>query len=407
MSNPMNVLRRGAIVAASALLLAGASHAQVFESPADGVYKDRVDWGMTMDLSGPAAASQTVWYQGFQSYLKEANAKGGVHGRQINLLAEDNRFDATNDRIAYEKFLTQTPTIAMSGIGNSSSQVALFPLIRRSKLPIVGTYSSARALIDPPNPYFYGAFCGFKEMAQVGAGFFTDHLKLKNPKVAIVHLDVASGKEFFGYAEAYLAKLGGTAKSIPIKVVAADATPQVLEIVNMKPDFIAIHGVVPTAVLVMKALQQYGLDVPAFAITYLGTPGVYETIGKDAGKNYHFVSCYTPASSDLKASADLVAAAKKYNQSQHTDDINYVSGWVTGQLVAEALQKVGPQPTREKLVDMLNAGFEIDSKGLSSALKYTPQDHSGLSVLKVLSYDYATKTFKSYGEYKDFAKYVQ
>ena len=395
-----------ALLAIAAGLGLAAHPARAWEAPQDGVYADHIDWGMTTDMSGPASAAQKPWGLGFQSALRAVNEAGGVLGRKINVLTEDTRYDATAERVAYEKFASQTPTLGTSGMGNSSAQVALVPLIKREKLAVVGTYTTAKQTIDPPTPYFYGGFCGFKEMAQVGIGFFTDHLKLKAPKVALVHLDVASGKEYAGYVETAVAARGGSVKSIPIKVVAADATPQVLEILAMKPDYVAIHGVPTTSILVMKAMAQYGINVPAFAITYLGTPGVYETLGPQAGKDYYFVSCFSPASSDLAASGAMSAAADKYGFGAFKDDINFVAGWVIGNMVADAVKRTGAEPTREKLVAMMNAGYTANSGGLSSELKYTPTDHAGLSVLKPFSYDYGSKTFKSFGEYKDFAKYL-
>lgn len=388
-------------------LFAGVTSASAFESPQDGVYKDRIDWGATSDLSGPAAATQKLWMNGLQSFIKSFNDAGGAHGRKINLLAEDSRYDAANERIIYEKFVSQTPVLATSGMGNSSAQVALLPLIKRAKLPVVGTYASAKPMIDPPNPYFYGAFCGFKEMAQVGTGYFIDKLKLKAPKVAVVHLDVASGKDYFSNVEPIVTAAGGVAKSIPIKVVAADATAQVLEIVNMKPDFITIHGVATTSLLVMKGLAQYGIDTPTFAIAYLGTPGIYESLGPQAGKPYSFVSCLTPASVDPAAATQMVAAATKDGHAAAVDDINFVNGWVIGQLIGEAVKKVGPEPTREKLVEMLNKDFTVDTGGLSSPLRYTPTDHAGLTILKPMSYDYQTKKFVGVGDYKDYEKYLK
>jgi len=382
-----------ALLAIAAGLGLAPQAARAWESPQDGVYADHIDWGMTTDMSGPASAAQKPWGLGFQAALRAVNEAGGVLGRTINVLTEDTRYDATAERVAYEKFASQTPALGTSGMGNSSAQVALVPLIKREKLAVVGTYTTAKQAIDPPTPYFYGGFCGFKEMAQVGIGFFTDHLKLKAPKVA-------------GYVETAVAARGGTVKAIPIKVVAADATPQVLEILAMKPDYVAIHGVPTTAILVMKAMAQYGITVPAFAITYLGTPGVYETLGPQAGKDYYFVSCFSPASSDLAASAVMSAAADKYGFGAYKDDINFVAGWVIGNMVADAVKRIGTEPTREKLVAMMNAGYTANSGGLSSELRYTPTDHAGLSVLKPFSYDYTSKTFKSFGEYKDFARYL-
>ncbi len=92
-----------------------------------------------------------------------------------------------------------------------------------------------------------------------------------------------------------IGKRGGTAHHVTMKVTAVDVTPQVLEIMNLKPDFITIYGVPNTAVLTMKALQQYGVSIPAFGITYLAAPAIYQSMGPQAGANYNVVSCFTPA----------------------------------------------------------------------------------------------------------------
>ena len=77
------------------------------EIPDDGVYKDRIDWGILMDLSGPTSSSQGPWVNGFQDYMRKINEAGGINGRKINVLAEDNRFNAATDKIAYEKLVGQ------------------------------------------------------------------------------------------------------------------------------------------------------------------------------------------------------------------------------------------------------------------------------------------------------------
>ena len=146
-----------------ALALAGLSMGAMaqFEAPADGVYKDRIDWGVMMDMSGPASASQSVWANGFQAYMRKLNETGGVNGRKINVLAEDSRFNPAQDKINYEKLAGQTPVLGISGMGSSSSQVSLAPTIRAGKIPIVGTYTSTKPLSEPVSPLVYGGFCGY------------------------------------------------------------------------------------------------------------------------------------------------------------------------------------------------------------------------------------------------------
>ena len=404
---PLNTLRH-MMLGAGAMALSLACSAQGFEAPADGVYKDRIDWGVTMDMSGPTSASQGIWVNGFQDYMRKINEAGGINGRKINVLAEDNRYNAATDKIAIEKLTGQTPVIAISGMGTSASQVALAATIKAGKVPIVGTYTPTRALSEPVTPMVYNGFCGYKEMAQTGIGYYIDSLKLKAPKIMTVAIESTGGKEYHEYVTEVAKKYGGTASMVTMKVTAVDVTPQVLEIVAQKPDLITVYGVANTAILTLKAMQQYGMKTPVFGISYLGAPQIFQAMGPEAGANYTFVSCFTPGGSDqTPGNRELSAFADKVGHSAMKEDINYVAGWFVAQMGAESLAKAGPQPTRAKLVEVMNAGFVVDTKGLAAPVTYTPTNHTGPTVLKIFGYDYAGKKFKHYGEYSDYAKYTK
>ena len=235
MINIKHMAGRGAVKLAlgcviGSIALGVAPNAAAFDQRADGVYQDRIDWGLMMDMSGTASASQIPWVNGVQAYLRQVNDAGGIHGRKVNLLVEDDRSDASLTRVNYERLVNQTPVLGISGLGNSSAQAAMMPLIRRGKVPIVGSYAITKAGFDPATPMYSGGFCGTREMAQVGVGFFADKLKLKAPKVAVLHMDVAGGKEYAQFIDAEALKRGGSSTALPIKVGAADVTAQVLEV---------------------------------------------------------------------------------------------------------------------------------------------------------------------------------
>ena len=131
-----------------------------------------------------------------------------------------------------------------------------------------------------------------EQMAQAGVGYYVDSLKLKAPKVVTVAIESAGGKEYHDYVAETVAKFGGTAHHVTMKVTAVDVTPQVLEIMNLKPDFITIYGVPNTAVLTMKALQQYGVSIPAFGIKIDAIPGrVNETWFKAEREGMYYGQC--------------------------------------------------------------------------------------------------------------------
>lgn len=403
-----HITPKSGLLAAAAAIAMLALPALAQEAPQDGVYANRIDWGVLMDMSGPTSASQSVWVAGMQDYMKMTNEAGGVNGRRVNLLVEDNRFNAAADKIAFEKLVGQTPVIAISGMGTSASQVALAPTIKAGKVPVVGTYTSTSALSEPVTPMVYNGFCGYKQMAQSGVGYFVEKLGLKTPRVMTVAIESAGGKEYHDYVAETVAKYGGTAEHLTMKVTAVDVTPQVLEIMKVKPDFITIYGVSNTAILTMKTLQQYGVNIPAFGITYLGAPQIFEAMGAQAGANYNFVSCFTPGGADQSpGNAAMSAFADKNGRTAMKEDVNYVAGWVAGQMAVDALKAAGPAPTRAKLVETLSKGFTVDTKGITAPIVYTPTNNTGPVVFKMMAYDYQAKKFKAFGDWADYAKYTK
>ncbi len=387
-------------------LLATGALAQ--EAPQDGVYKDRIDWGLQMDMSGPTSESQSTWVKGFQDFMRKINEAGGVNGRKINVLAEDNKFNAAQDKIIYEKFVSQTPVLGISGMGSSGGQVALAPTIRAGKVPVLGTYTPTKALIEPASPLTYHGMCAYKPMAQTSVGYFVDTLKLKAPKVVTVSIESAGGKEYHDFIAEAIAKFGGTATPVTMKVTAVDVTPQVLEIMNLKPDFITIYGVPNTAILTMKALAQYGVKIPAVGITYLATPQIYAAMGPAAGANYFVATCLSPGSSDdSPGNKELSAFADKVGRGALKEDINYAAGWIVADLVRDRITALGPNVTRARLVESMAKGFVAENGGVTAPITYTATDHDGPKVHKFVGFDYATNKMKGVGSFKDYEKYIK
>ena len=406
LSQHFKTIQRACVFALAFSSINMAASAQ--ELPQDGVYKDRIDWGLLMDMSGPTSASQGIWVNGFRDHMRKINESGGIDGRKINVLAEDNRFNPATDKIAFEKLVSQTPVIAISGMGSSVSQVALAPTIKAGKVPIVGTYTDTKALSEPVTPMVYNGFCGYKQMAQTGVGYHVDKLKLKAPKVVTLAVETAGGKEYHEYVSNMVNKYGGSTHYVTVKVTAVDVTPQILEIMNIKPDFITIYGVSNTAILTMKALMQYGLNIPVFGITYLGSPQMFQSMGPQAAANYKFVSCFTPGGSDqTPGNISLSAYADSIGRTEMKQDINYVAGWVTAQMAAESLAKLGANPSRARLVETLSKGFSVNTQGLTAPFSYSPKDNTGPSVFKMFGYDFSSKKFKAFGEFADYEKYTR
>jgi hypothetical protein len=206
----------------------------------------------------------------------------------------------------------------------------------------------------------------------------------------VTGFETAGGKEYHDYVAEAVGKLGGTATHLTVKVTAVDVTPQILEIMKVKPDFITIYGVSNTAILTMKGLSQYGLNIPTFGITYLGAPQMFQSMGSAAAANYKFISCFTPGGADQTlGNKSLSQFADTIGRGEMKQDINYVAGWVTGQMATEALTKLGKNPTRARLIESMSKGFTVNSQGLAAPFTYTASNNTGPAVFKLFGFDFA------------------
>ena len=93
-------------------------------TPREGVTKDAIKYGLIYDQTGPQTVAQTPWAHGFLTQIKKANDAGGVNGRKIEILDEDDKGEVPVGIADYKKFVSQTPVLGISGLNGSSIQEA-------------------------------------------------------------------------------------------------------------------------------------------------------------------------------------------------------------------------------------------------------------------------------------------
>ena len=79
-----------------------------------GVTDTSIKIGSFMALSGPVAAVGVPVKKGMEAYIKYVNEQGGVHGRKIELLIEDDQFNPANALAAVKKLVEQDKVFAIS-----------------------------------------------------------------------------------------------------------------------------------------------------------------------------------------------------------------------------------------------------------------------------------------------------
>jgi branched-chain amino acid transport system substrate-binding protein len=111
--------------------------------------------GVNEPLTGAFAASGTYVVNGAKIAADEINAKGGILGKQIELVIEDNKSNPTEAAAVAEKLITRDKVPVMMGAWGSSLTLAVMPKLMEYETPMVVETSSSGKITTSGNPYIF------------------------------------------------------------------------------------------------------------------------------------------------------------------------------------------------------------------------------------------------------------
>src|ERR1044072_9043675 len=132
----------GAAFAAS--LLGGSASAQ-----------DTIKIGVTQPLTGAFAASGNYVAQGAKMAEEAINASGGVLGRKIELVIEDNKSNPTEAVATAEKLISKDKVPVLMGAWSSTLTLAIMPKLMEYEVPMLVETSSSGKITTSGNPYIF------------------------------------------------------------------------------------------------------------------------------------------------------------------------------------------------------------------------------------------------------------
>src|SRR5262249_3232916 len=115
--------------------------------------QDAVKVGVIQPLTGAFAASGNYVANGAKIAADEINAKGGVLGKKIELVIEDNKSNPTEAVTVAEKLVVRDKVPVMMGAWGSGFTLAIMPKLMEYKVPMLVETSSAGKITTSGNPY--------------------------------------------------------------------------------------------------------------------------------------------------------------------------------------------------------------------------------------------------------------
>src|ERR1700760_1001155 len=158
-----------------------------------GVSDTEIVVGSMADLSGVTAVQGVNNADAMRMAFDEANAKGGVHGRKIRFVVEDNEYTVPKAVQAMNKLLNRDNIFFAVGNGGTPMNDATMPMMFEKDVPNVFPTTCARSMYEPFNKLKFGQFASYYDQMRAGVKYFAD--KHGKKRVGVMYEDTDFGRD--------------------------------------------------------------------------------------------------------------------------------------------------------------------------------------------------------------------
>ena len=203
-----------------------------------GITETEITIGLFAPMSGQLTNFGLDPLQAAKMWYEEVNKKGGIAGRKIKVLVEDDKCNPTEVVAVVKKLVTVDNVFLLNGGSCTAAAVAAQEFVTREKVPFVMLNAAGDGAVMPPTRYVFGGFGGTQR--SVGGTLMEFAAKeLKGKKVAYFADDNEFGNSNWTAAKAVADRLG-------VQVVAderlsqktTDVTASMLKVRQANPDVI-------------------------------------------------------------------------------------------------------------------------------------------------------------------------
>ena len=324
----------------SALVFAGAFLVNVTgcnQPPGGGTASgDVIKVGEFASLTGSEATFGQSSHQGTQLAVDDLNAAGGLLGKKIQLLTEDDQSQAGQPATVVRKLISRDDVIAILGEVASSKSLEAAPICQQNKIPMISPASTNPKVTETGDYIFRVCFID-PFQGTVMANFARKTLKLKAAAVLTdVKSDYSLGLAKF-FKEGFLTDGGKIVAEQNYSAGDKDFNAQLTAIKTENPDGIFVPGYYTEVGLIALQARQLGITVPIFGGDGWESSSLVP-IGGKALEGCYFSTHYSPEDTS-PAVQDFVKRFRA--QHNETPDAMAALGYDSAMILADAIKRAG------------------------------------------------------------------
>lgn len=317
--------------------------------------------GVLDAFTGDRAMSGMYAKEGAEMFLEEINSKGGVLGREVVIIYEDDQGNETAGTNAYQKITSQYDLSATVLCKYSSVVLAIEPFVKEAEIPAICTGSSVN-IANSDNDWLFSVrksdYDSGKTIAKAA------HEKLNMTKVAIIHSPDALGTGITPVIQEALDEYGVEVVSIQqFSPNEKNFAPYIAKVIDSGCDGLIGIAQQTEAALIMTSVRDAGLDIPCIGNSAFGQQTAIQNAGT-ACNGWYSVAAWSPTIFTEPAKSWIAEYTARYG---HEPDMSSALTYDALAIICKAIEICGSDDP----ADVKEAIKQIkDFEGLGSTYSF-------------------------------------
>lgn len=359
----------------TASLAVAMSAAPVANAADQGIADTSIKLGMHTSQTGPVAVFGLAYERAARLVFDKVNASGGVNGRKIDLIVEDDRGDAGAGVAAVTKLLDRDQVFLIYGGPFTPVTMAAFPKVIDKGIIYWSSASSTPLLTAPFKKLTFQAQMTLDQQA-IPVGKLVASMKPK--KIAFIGENNEYGSITREATNLELKKHNLKIDiNEPIEPNALSATAQILKVKEAGADVIIFGGTPKPLAFVLREVNKQAVKAPIVSFGGGSSAAIFEMVTGEAPVEFYAVSPLGCAL-DEPCNAEFMAEWKQ----KYPNDAPIVwaaQGYASTQFFVEGLRRAGRDLSTSKLVETFENLPPFKAANIPYPMRFSAQSHRGIT----------------------------
>jgi ABC-type branched-subunit amino acid transport system substrate-binding protein len=328
--------------------------------------------GVSAAMTGPGAATYAPVVDAMKAYVDHVNSKGGVNGKPIRLIVQDDAAEPSKAAANAKKLLSQDNVVMLINTSLSSTYAPMVSEARRANVPLYfGGSVCPRDTYPPADPLQFCSSAFGANLDSQGSLAFIKAQAKEPVRIGFAAMAIPIARAEIDYAEGLSKTMGMTPVEKQISPPPApDYTPFASKLKDANPNWVFSWSPWVSQVRTFEAMRRLGWSGRYLTWAHLNAE---DELARIKDNEFYVIGTNAFFQDNLPIHAEIRAVAHRANLKY---PVTYLTeGFIAGMVIEATLKNTSWPPTPQKVLAAMN-NLRVDMKGLRGGpLEWTKDNH--------------------------------